>query len=48
MGLEIPLQKIDMHYEIVSFIELSWKEQNYANFSFVEPYLINSVKWKFD
>ena len=37
MGLDIPLEKIDMHYEIVSFIELLWKEKNDAKFSFVEP-----------
>ena len=37
MGLDIPLEKIDMHYEIVSFIELLWKEKNDAKFSFAEP-----------
>lgn len=48
MGLDVTFQKIDMHYEIFSFIELQWNEQNDTKCSFVEPYLITSVKWKYD
>ena len=48
MGLGVPLQKFDLSDEIISFIESQWKEQNNTKFSFVQLYLINSVKWKFD
>ena len=48
MSLLVLLQKIDLSGEIISFIESQWKEQNNTKFFIVQPYLINSVKWKFD
>ena len=48
MGLDVPLEKIELNSKMISFIELQLIEQNDEKVSFVQPYLTKPVKWKFD
>ena len=49
MGLDIPINKIARSDELVKDIEKIWLEKSQDNkFKYVNPYLINSTKWKFD
>ena len=49
MGLDVPLNKINHHEKFIVDIENFWKQKKTDDkFRFVEPYLINCTKFKFD
>ena len=49
MGLDIPINKIARGEEFINDIEKIWLGKKQDNkFKPVNPYLINSTKWKFD
>ena len=49
MGSEVPLSKINKYQEILTKTEGLWSAKKKDDkFSYCEPYLIASTKWKYD
>ena len=49
MGIDVPLNKISNHEKFIEHIENFWNQKKTDNkFRFVNPYLINCTKFKFD
>ena len=49
MGSDTPLIRIPNHQEIIEKIKTIWYQKKTDDkFDFCEPYLISSVRWKYD
>ena len=49
MGIDLPLNKKPNHEQFILHIENFWNQKKTdGKFKFVNPYLINCTKWKFD
>ena len=49
MGSDVPLHRIPNYQEIIEKIKTIWcKKKTDGKFDFCEPYLIASVRWKYD
>ena len=49
MEIDMAINKIQNHEQFIAHIENFWNEKKTDDkFKFVNPYLINCTKWKFD